>query len=186
MANIEIVQEDAATGLLAEVYEKIIRERGALSEVLMIQSLNPESILRHLDLYITLMFGKSPLRRRQREMIAVVVSIANECTYCIAHHSEALNHHWKDADKLARFKSDFSSVGLDPADLALCQYASRLTLTPSASDANSVEELRAAGLNDRAILDTTLIVSYFNFVNRMVMGLGVNLEDQSGTGFNYD
>ena len=41
------------------------------------------------------------------------------------------------------------------------------------------------GLSDKAILDATLVVSYFNFVNRMVLGLGVNLESNQAKGYNY-
>ncbi|MEM7038473.1 MAG: peroxidase, partial [Bacteroidota bacterium] len=67
MPYIEIIREDQAEGELQVVYDEIIAKRGALSEVLMIHSLNPESLRRHMDLYITSMFGKSPLRRPQRE-----------------------------------------------------------------------------------------------------------------------
>ncbi len=45
--------------------------------------------------------------------------------------------------------------------------------------------LKETGLDDRAILDATLVVAYFNFVNRMVLSLGVQLEEQNGEGFRY-
>lgn len=47
------------------------------------------------------------------------------------------------------------------------------------------EELRQYGLSDSAILDATLVVSYFNFVNRMVLNLGVELEEDAGKNYKY-
>lgn len=39
-----------------------------------------------------------------------------------------------------------------------------------------VEALRAAGLGDDEILDVCQIAAYYNFVNRLADGLGVELE----------
>ncbi len=47
------------------------------------------------------------------------------------------------------------------------------------------EALRATGMDDRGVLDATLVVSYFNFVNRMVLALDVELEEDAG-GYRYD
>lgn len=73
MAYIETIDENNAEGLLGEIYQNLINTRGKIAEVHKIQSLNPKSIVNHMDLYMTIMFGKSPLKRPQREMIAVVV-----------------------------------------------------------------------------------------------------------------
>ncbi len=152
-----------------------------------IQSLNPESIVNHMDLYMTVMFGKSPLKRYQREMMAVVVSGANDCEYCIVHHAEALIHFWKDREKAYALGKDFESVAIDDADKALCRYAQILTQSPGAVKAEGIiKELKSQGFDDRAILDAALVISYFNFVNRMVLGLGVHLEDDGGSGYKYD
>lgn len=186
MAYIEIIPEDKAEGKLAEVYADIIAKRGKLSQVLSIQSLNAESIQKHLDLYMTIMFGNSPLRRVQREMLGVVVSMANECQYCTTHHTTAMLHFWKDEGRIQRFQKDYRTADLSDADLLLCEFAHALTLKPGNSDSSFPDQLRAAGFSDRAILDANLVVSYFNFVNRMVLGLGVQLEAQKGEGFHYD
>ena len=186
MPYIEVIREDRAEGKLREVYDEIIAQRGALSEVLMIQSLNPESIRRHVDLYMITMFGKSPLRRWQREMIAVVVSKNNECPYCVAHHTTALGHFWKDDARIEKFCADYRSVGLSELEVKLCEYAEVMTRTPSKMTAEFTDGMKAAGVTDRMLHDTALIVSYFNFVNRMVLGLGVELEEHKGAGYEYD
>lgn len=100
MAYIDVVGYDEAEGKLREIYDDLIETRGKLANVHMIQSLNPESIVNHMDLYMTIMFGKSPLRRVQREMIAVVVSKNNDCDYCQLHHAAAVKHYWKDDVKI--------------------------------------------------------------------------------------
>lgn len=186
MAYIQVIQDDEADGLLREVYDEIIEKRGQLSEVLKIQSLNPQSICDHVNLYMTTMFGKSPLRRAQREMIAVVVSLNNECPYCVTHHATALNHFWKDEERLRRFQNDFRDAELSEQDILLCEYAALMTRKPSEMNAAHADRLKAADISDRMIHDATLIISYFNFVNRMVLGLGAELEQHEGAGFKYD
>ena len=65
----------------------------------------------------------------------------------------------------------------------LCDFAKRLSLTPS-EDFGLVEKLKTLDFSDAAILDATLVIAYFNFVNRIVLGLGVNLEENAG-GYKY-
>jgi uncharacterized peroxidase-related enzyme len=185
MPFIDVIQPEEAEGELKKIYEDLVEKRGKLAEVHKIQSLNPESITRHMDLYMTLLFGKSPLKRYRREMMAVVVSAANDCEYCQMHHGEALNHYWKDADKVAKIRENYRQVDLSTADRLLCELARDLTVTPSKISEAQVERLKQEGFSDRAILDATLIISYFNFVNRVVMGLGVDTDPEEVSGYRY-
>jgi NAD(P)H-hydrate epimerase len=65
---------------------------------------------------------------------------------------------------------------LAPRLRELCRYAVRLTVAPGWMDERDLEPLRAAGLDDRAIVDANQVVAYFNYVNRVADGLGVELE----------
>jgi uncharacterized peroxidase-related enzyme len=58
----------------------------------------------------------------------------------------------------------------------LLRYALRLTLTPWAMEEHDLAPMRAAGLSDRDIVDANQVVAYFNYVNRVADGLGVELE----------
>jgi len=80
-AWIEMVPEGEADGELAEYYSRWSYPSGQVDNILKIHSLNPRSLKHHYELYAHLMRGKSPLSRLQREMIAVTVSVANECHY---------------------------------------------------------------------------------------------------------
>ena len=81
MAWIKVIQEYEATGKLKELYEKYAEPSGEVDNILKIHSLNVKSLKTHYDLYAHLMRGKSDLSRVQREMIAVVASVANRCHY---------------------------------------------------------------------------------------------------------
>ncbi len=80
MAWIQIINEANAGGELAELYQRESATRGK-SNLLSVHSLNPRSLLAHLSLFRTLMYGRSGLTRVQREMIGVVVSALNRCPY---------------------------------------------------------------------------------------------------------
>ena len=186
MAYIDVISYEESEGRLREIYDDLIEKRGKLAEVHKMISLHPEMIVHHMDLYMEIMYGKSPLKRYQREMIGVVVSSTNNCEYCVAHHSAALDHFWKDKAKSEALVTDCDSLKLPDVDQALCHYAKDLTNNPqSIGEDNHINKLRESGLDDRAIMDAALVTSYFNFVNRMIMGLGVHLEDDI-TGYNYD
>jgi len=186
MARIKVIKYEEANGRLKEIYDELIDKRGKLADVHTIQSLRPESIIKHIELYLEIMFSKSELSRAEREMIAVIVSVCNNCEYCQIHHGNALNHYWKNEQKVALFSKDFRQVELVERELRLCEFAESLTLNPGLSnEIDHTEQLRKAGLSDNAILDATLVVSYFNFVNRIVQCLDVDLEKDSGTGYKY-
>jgi len=61
-------------------------------------------------------------------------------------------------------------------DRAMIDYAVKLTRTPGGMERGDVETLRRVGFSDRAILDINGVTAYFNFVNRIADGLGVELE----------
>lgn len=187
MARIRVIEESEADGLLREVYDELTKSRGKLAEVHKIQSLNPQSIRDHMALYITTMFARSPLSRGEREMMAVVVSATNGCRYCAAHHGEALLHFWKDRDRVDGLTRDRAGLeGLTERESLLCRYAQTVTEEPGSEAVGGIlDDLRRTGLDDRAMLDATLVVSYFNFVNRMVLALGVELEESAG-GYVYE
>lgn len=187
MAYIDVIDYESAEGELKDIYDDLILKRGALADVHMIQSLNPKSIVLHMELYMGVMFGSSPLKRYQREMMAVVVSKANNCDYCQIHHAEALNNFWKDDDKVERFRIDYKSIELNEVDRELNFLAHQMTIDPSWNgQKQQLEKLKLLGLDDRAVLDAHLVIGYFNFVNRIVLGLGVSVESHRGAGFIYD
>ncbi len=186
MSWIDVIEAGAAEGKLAEIYAALIEQRGKVSNILEVHSLNAEAMRNHLDLYMTLMFGKSGLSRLEREAIAVVVSANNDCEYCVNHHAEALSHFVDDDETLTMLTKADGLETLEPRLSNIVRHAEKLTNAPSAMTESDLGELRAEGLSDRDILDLTLIVGYFNFVNRIALGLGVTYSDEETGGYLND
>ena len=186
MAWIEEIDVDEAEGKLADMYAELVEKRGKVSNILKVHSLNPEAMQNHLDLYMTVMFGQSGLSRAEREAIGVVVSAVNDCTYCVNHHAEALRRYVEDDEVLEMLMSADGLETLEPRLSNIVRYAEKLTSAPAAMTEIDLGELRAEGLSDKDILDLTLIVGYFNFVNRIAMGLGVEYSDDEKAGYLND
>ena len=82
MAWIEIVDEPEASGRLSELYAGMVDpDYGRVDTILRIHSLHPEGLRTHHELYREVMTGTQTLRKVDREMIALVVSVINECHY---------------------------------------------------------------------------------------------------------
>jgi uncharacterized peroxidase-related enzyme len=185
MPFIKVIDKTEATGKLKEVYGDIVSSRGKLSNIMKIHSLNPDAMIKHMELYKTIMFGKSNISREVKEMIAVVVSVANKCEYCINHHAEALNFYWKDKEKLNKFIQDYKSIDLKPEVNELLDYAQTLTVSPNYISQKTIERIKSVGWSDEDILLVNLIISYFNFVNRIALGLGVEFSEEEVKGYKY-
>lgn len=79
---------------------------------------------------------------------------------------------------LSALESDYKTADLSRADMAMLDYAIKLTRTPAEMTVDDADKLREAGFDDRAIHDICAATSYFAFVNRMADGLGVELENR--------
>jgi uncharacterized peroxidase-related enzyme len=185
MSWIEEIDVAEADGKLAQIYAELSEKRGKVANILQVHSLNPEALSNHVDLYMTLMFGRSGLSRAEREAIAVVVSATNECPYCVSHHAEALQRYVND-DVLKMLMEADGLETLEPRLSNIVRHAEKLSSAPGAMTQSDLGELRAVGLSDQDILDVTLIVSYFNFVNRIALGLGVEFSADEIAGYKND
>ena len=81
MAYLRLISEDEATGPLKRQYEAAVERAGKVFNIIKAMSLRPAVLRRSLDLYRVIMFGQSELSRSERELLAVVVSRANDCFY---------------------------------------------------------------------------------------------------------
>ena len=81
MPRIEVIPVERATGALRSEYDKATGRAGRVWNIVGVMSCNPAVLRDAMRLYGSLMHGPSPLTRRQREMLAVVVSARNHCVY---------------------------------------------------------------------------------------------------------
>ena len=176
MAWIKTIDEDKATDYLKTYYKKFGDPFEGVDNVLKVHSLNPHSLKFHYDLYKHLMTGKSNLSRMQREMIAIVVSAANQCEYCLRHHKKSLHQLTKNPFLIGAVEGDFTEADVPEKDIAMMTYAKKLTIDPNGVEKSDIDALRETGFKDVDILDIAQITAYYNFVTRMANGLGVEIE----------
>jgi uncharacterized peroxidase-related enzyme len=185
MAWIKFIDEAGAKGDLKKLYEELSEKRGKVANIMRIQSLNPEAMKAHIDLYLSLMFTESGLTREQRELIGTVVSAVNNCQYCVQHHALALNHYWQDEERLKRFFRDYKSFELPDKERKMLDYAIKLTTDPHSIIEEDIRALHRVGFSDEDILNINMIISYFNFTNRIALGLGVKFTPEEVKGYKY-
>lgn len=185
MAWIKTLRKDEAKGRTKQVYDRILKERGHIANIFLAQGMEPDVLESHLDLYVHLMIDKGPLSREEREMVAVVVSAANRSSYGAIHHSEALESVEKDPEALYKLLKEYTMKNETPRNKALLAYAAKLTLAPKDVSKDDIRDLKDVGLTDQEILRANLIASYFNFSNRIALGLGVELEEGEARTYKY-
>ena len=81
MLHIRLIGVDEATGLLREEYDAAVARAGKGFNIVEAMSLRPAVLRESMRLYREVMFGESALSRQERELLATVVSRANECFY---------------------------------------------------------------------------------------------------------
>lgn len=136
-------------------------------------SLIPDALHHAFATFGALMAPDLPLTRRQHEMIATVVSVANSCYYCSTSHLEFLRRVTLDHHLVEALRIDYRTAPIDVADRVMLDYAVQVTRhAASVTDADH-DRLREVGFDDRGILQITLIAAWFNYINRVADALGV-------------
>ena len=102
----------------------------------------------------------------------------NKCNYCVEHHFTGLKRLLKDDNKAEHFfeavKSDTMKEYFNNKYFMGINYAKKLTLGLKNIKKEDIERLKTSGFSEGEILEINQVASYFNYVNRTVIGLGVN------------
>jgi uncharacterized peroxidase-related enzyme len=172
IARLHVPDEEDVPAEVKELWALPLEKLGFVPNVLRVFALRPKHLLGWWAYYDELLRGESGLTKAQREMIAVVVSVANRCHYCIVSHTAALRKLTKDPDLVDRLATGYKYADLDPRDRAMLDFAVKLTESSDRCGDQDVEALRAAGWNDEEIMDIAQVAAMFNFTNRLASGLG--------------
>jgi uncharacterized peroxidase-related enzyme len=133
----------------------------------------PDSAKPLLALHEVVMRGPSPLSVGEREMIAAYVSGLNDCKYCHGVHSATADAFGVPAGVLTAALADLDSASVEDRMKPLLRYLAKVTRTPAQVDASDAQAVFAAGWDERGLHDAVMVCALFNFMNRMVDGLGV-------------
>jgi uncharacterized peroxidase-related enzyme len=187
VAWIRVIPYEESEGELRRIYDVVKGASGQLDNVVKVHSLRPHTLEGHYALY------RSVLHNPANEMppwfletLGVYTSVLNGCAYSAAHHSEGLRLALADDARFDQVREALATERLEAAfsgkELAFLRYAKKLTLAPGRMSKRDVETLRAEGASDGEILEANQVVSYFNYANRVLNGLGVTTEgDVLGT-----
>lgn len=93
------------------------------------------------------------------------------------HHGAALRRLTHDDALVDALSANPETAPLSARSRAFVNYAIKLTRTPAAVTEEDLAPLRAQGLSDRGVHDLVCVIAYFNYVNRLADGLGVQLEE---------
>jgi uncharacterized peroxidase-related enzyme len=96
-----------------------------------------------------------------------------------------LDFYWVDKDRLKEFIENYQTFNLPENDRKVVDYAVKLTTSPSEIVEYDIETLRNTGFGDEDILRINMITAYFNFVNRVIVGLGVEFSAEEVEGYKY-
>jgi uncharacterized peroxidase-related enzyme len=164
-------REELPAEVLA-LWEPSLEKLGFVPNVLRLYALRPSHLLAWNAWYDEAMKGESGLTKAEREMIAVVVSVANDCAYCIAAHSAALRKLTKDPALADQVAADHRQAAIPGRMKAALDYAVKLTRQPTEMTEADVDELRRVGWTDEDVMDVAEVTGLFNMSNRMASGLG--------------
>ncbi|MEN8125055.1 MAG: alkylhydroperoxidase [Bacteroidota bacterium] len=181
MSWIKTINYEKANSKLKRVFDKVKGPDNNIDNVLMVHSLRPHSLVGHMTLYKNILHNSgNTIPKWYLEALGVYTSKLNFCDYCVKHHFTGFKRLLNNNTKADDFLEAVTNNALDNFfDAKLYQgfvYAKKLTLDLENIIENDVIELRKVGFNDGEILEINQVVSYFNYVNRTVVGLGVNLK----------
>jgi len=117
--------------------------------------------------------GEGVLTPRERELIALVVSVENRCEACVFAHAAALRGHSGDPEWVATIEVNYRRAELTRRERSLADYALKVTRASAEVEPADLQALRDAGVPELGVLEAATVVAYFNFTNRLNSGLGI-------------
>jgi uncharacterized peroxidase-related enzyme len=146
---------------------------GMVPNVLRAYAFAPEKLRAFTAMYNDLMLADSGLTRLEREMIAVVVSAANRCWYCLVAHGAAVRQLSGDPALGEAMALNWRAAALSPRHTAMLAFAEKATEASGRMGEADRQALRAAGFIDRDIWDVAAVAAFFNMTNRMASATGM-------------
>ncbi|MGI6142126.1 MAG: peroxidase-related enzyme [Caldicoprobacterales bacterium] len=154
------------------VFEKnvdtMMKNWGFINNLFKVLPLNASQYIGFLNFKNSLFNDKCYLSDADKEMIGLVVSSTNGCTYCLTTHSDYLRALTGDPAWVDQLTYNYRAAKLTKKQRALCDYAYFVTAYPREIDTKQVDKLREAGFNDHEILEAAFIAGFFNYTNRWV------------------
>jgi len=164
---------------LKKLYKRVTGPNNNVDNIMGVHSLRPHSMEGHMVLYKNVLHHiNNSLPKTYLETVGVYVSQLNECSYCVEHHFGGLKRLIDNEKRSDQIYSSLQSENFESVfslkEKAGLEYARKLTMNHRSMEEEDIHQLRRNGYDDGEVLELNQVVSYFNYVNRTVLGLGVN------------
>ncbi|MEE2523981.1 carboxymuconolactone decarboxylase family protein [Pseudarthrobacter sp. J75] len=164
--------EQDATGPVKDIYDADLNSLGYVPSHTKAMAINPEAY-QAFQALIRATVANMNLRRYELVTLAAAQAIGS--THCrLAHGVKSLKVF--SADQLAAIARDYHSAGLEPGEVAMMEYAEKLSTDAAAMTDEDTLALRKHGFSDREIMDITLAATARNFLSRTLLALNVELD----------
>ncbi|MCC6949388.1 MAG: peroxidase-related enzyme [Bradyrhizobiaceae bacterium] len=148
-------------------FGKCMEKLGFVPNVLQAYAFDLAKLKAFVAMSDNLMLAPSGLSKLEREMIAVTVSCANFCHYCIIAHGAAVRKLSGDAMLGDILAANYRAASLDARTRAMLDFVWKLTLEPWAIEEEDRARLRETGFKDRDIWDIAAVAGFFAMSNRI-------------------
>lgn len=146
---------------------------GFIPNVFLAMAHRPEQLRAFLMFHDGLMESNEGITQAEREMIVIATSSANACLYCVVSHGAFLRIRAKDSILSDKIAINYRDAGLTPRQIAMLDYAMKLSQTPNQVTAADFETLREAGFDNDTLWDIGGIVAFFAMSNRLATHAGM-------------
>lgn len=136
----------------------------------------PETSEPLIQFHEALLRRPSPFTEGERELIAAYVSGLNHCRYCHGVHAATAEILGTAQTAIVGALDDINSSPVSEKMKPVLRYAQKLTVKPSSLTQADADEIFAAGWPNDALYYTVAVTALFNFMNRLVEGMGIELE----------
>jgi uncharacterized peroxidase-related enzyme len=166
------IEEAQADPQLRGIYGNIEQAMGFLPHYFKALGAMPQAIEGQLHLNGAIL-SDGALSKAEKEQIGVVVSGINASSYCIVIHMELLQRLGVEKSLARKLVNDYENAAVPEKLKALFRFADKLTRKPVEIEDEDVQLLKKTGWDEAAVRETVLTVGYFNYVNRVSLGLGL-------------
>ncbi len=170
ISKLGVPDPDTLDDDLKVIWRKCVEKLGFVPNVFSAYSLKPQRLRNFMAMYNEIMLAPSGLSKLEREMVAVVVSSANRCYYCLVAHGATVRQLSGDPELGEMMALNYRVAKLDARQRAMLDYAWKMTTTPWLVEDADRDALRAVGLSNDDIFDLAETVAFFNLSNRMASG----------------
>jgi len=111
-----------------------------------------------------------------KQMIALSISVQNDCRYCQVVHGGALEQMGVPRETIESCAHDLEVGGLAPAQRALVRFAVKAAREANAITDADVDDLRDHGVDEGEIIEVMMMAAFTNFINTWADVSGIPLD----------